>query len=240
MLIPLQGCLKTRAQLKGDASLDRRTEDGAESGASRGVSAAPPLQEVHPQGEYVVEELKDEITHLSGRIEDLERQAKDQERGANQEKEHILQKLETRFAQMEKKQESLQEAFEKLRESALPKDPAELMRDAKSLYGDGKYQEAAEKLAIYLKSPKVKNQEDAIFLRGECFYQLKQYKKAVVEYSHFPEKFTHSPILPDALYKIGLSFEAMGLKEDAKGFYQELVEKFPKSALAKKARKKLK
>jgi len=46
--------------------------------------------------------------------------------------------------------------------------------------------------------------------------------------------------MPEALYKIGMSFESLGMGEDAKGFYQELVEKYPKSPEAKKARKKVK
>ena len=44
----------------------------------------------------------------------------------------------------------------------------------------------------------------------------------------------------DALLKIGQSFEALGMKEDAKGFYQELTDKFPKSPEAAKAKKKVK
>ena len=46
--------------------------------------------------------------------------------------------------------------------------------------------------------------------------------------------------MPEALYKIGVSFEALGSKDDAKGFYQLLVDKFPKSPQAKKVKSKLK
>ena len=46
--------------------------------------------------------------------------------------------------------------------------------------------------------------------------------------------------LPLALYNIGLSFDALGMKSDAQGFYAEVVEKFPRSAEAKKAKAKLK
>ena len=46
--------------------------------------------------------------------------------------------------------------------------------------------------------------------------------------------------MPTALYKIGLSFESLGMKDDAKGFYQELIEKHPKSQEAKKAKAKMK
>jgi len=77
-------------------------------------------------------------------------------------------------------------------------------------------------------------------MRAEAYYQLKQYKKAIVDYSKFPEKFTTSKKMPVALLKIGQSFDALGMRDDAKSFYQELIEKFPKSQEAKKARSKLK
>ena len=51
------GCLKTRAQLKDDS-------DGPE-GASAPVSS--PAQPVQPQGQYVIDEIKAEITRLNGR-----------------------------------------------------------------------------------------------------------------------------------------------------------------------------
>ena len=67
LALSTSGCLKTRAQLK-EESEDKET--------SKGVPAQP-LQEVQPQGQYVVDELKDEMTRMEGRIEDLERAQKD-------------------------------------------------------------------------------------------------------------------------------------------------------------------
>jgi TolA-binding protein len=58
LALSMTGCLKTRAQLREDA------EDGSRPAA--------PIQEVKPQGQYVVDELKSEITRLEGRVEDLE------------------------------------------------------------------------------------------------------------------------------------------------------------------------
>jgi len=203
---------------------------------------APALQEVKPQSQYLVEELKDEITRLTGRIEDLERQQKEFEKESSHEQvKESFHKLEVRVGQLEKGQESIQESLHHAEEVAQShQDPNELLKDAKASFNQGKYQEAADQLAKYQKTPKVKGLDEAAFLRGESFFHLKQYKKAIVEYSKFPEKFSHSVHLPEALYKIGLSFDLMGMKEDAKGFYQEVVEKFPKSTHAKNARKKLK
>ena len=46
--------------------------------------------------------------------------------------------------------------------------------------------------------------------------------------------------MPVALLRIGQSFDALGMKDDARGFYQELAEKFPKSTEARKIRARLK
>src|SRR4051794_1625985 len=64
------GCLKTRAQLRGESSEDREY--------SRPVPAGEP-QPVQPQGQYVIEELKNELTQINGRVEDLEHAQKEAE-----------------------------------------------------------------------------------------------------------------------------------------------------------------
>ncbi len=248
----LQGCLKTRAQLRGESVADHQgdsTGEGGERLTTRVLASEGPPQDVKPHGEYVIEELKDEFTRLQGRIEDLERQEKDFERAPSREQSgDLFRRLEARISQLEKGQQAIQDILHELRESVpqshealvARQETSDLFTESKNLFAEKKYQEAADQLGKYQKLPKAKNLEEAAFLRGESFFRLKQFKKAVVEYSKFPEKYTRSAHCPEALFKIGLSFDAMGMKEDAKGFYQELVEKFPKSILAKSARKRLK
>src|SRR5205085_2051588 len=69
--IALPGCLKTRAQLRGDS--DGGGDSAPASDAPAASGAANPVRDVQPQGGYVVDELKSELTRLNGRIEDLER-----------------------------------------------------------------------------------------------------------------------------------------------------------------------
>jgi len=223
------GCLKTRAQLKDDDDRDA------------GKPMPAQVQDVEPKGQYVIDEMKAEITRLTGRIEDLERNLKQDEKkatGANREE---IKKLETRLIELEQAQAAMLEAIKKLEQSAATQaDPSEHLEKGKAQFKSENYEGAIESLNAYLKSPKAKKVEDATFLRAEAYYKAKQYKKAIVDYSKFPEKFTKSDYMPVALYKIGLSFDALNMHEDAKGFYQELIEKFPKSPEAKKARKKVK
>jgi len=208
------------------------------------VEAAPAVRSKHsqPEGEpqqsvREMDELKAEITRLGGRVEDMERTQKDRCVKAGSVSKDELKKLELRLAQAEQANVSLLETFKKLQESTETKDPNELFKKAKSQFDEQNYEGAAELLGLALKSTKFKSPQDATLLRGECYSRLKQHKKAIVEYSKFSEKFSRSPRAPEALYKIGLSFDALGMKEEAKGFYQELVEKYPKSPEAKKIKK---
>ncbi len=224
----LAGCLKTRTQLK---------EEGGEESA-KPVSA--PIQDVQPQGQYVIDEIKSEITRLTGRIDEIERTLKLGADTATQAQKDDQKKLETRVTELEKAQALLIENFKKTEDTNLNKDPEEFYAKATALLEAGNTEGAVEALTAYLNHPKAKRVQSATFQRAEAYYQLKQYKKAIVDYSKFPEKFPQSKSMPDALYKIGVSFEALGMKEDAKGFFQELVEKFPKNPLSKKVRSKLK
>jgi TolA-binding protein len=192
-----------------------------------------------PAGGYEVDELRSEITRLNGRLEDVERTQREHSvKSSGAGSKDDLKKIEARIIELEQSNASLLELVKKLQENnATVKNPEELFKKAKGHFQREEYEEAAENLGTYLKANKIKSAQDATLMRGDCFYKLKEYKKAVVEYSKFPEKYEHSNRMPEALYKIGQSFDALGMKEDAKGFYQELVEKYPKSPEAKKLKK---
>lgn len=217
----LAGCLKTRAQLRGD-----------------GDSSGGTPVEVQPQGGYVVDELKGEITRLTGRIEDLERKNAEGGVGSAAAAEE-LKKLETRIIELEAAQAAMLEAIQKLKANVPPPNPKELLTQARNQMEAGNHAGAIEALTEYLKVENAPDAQDALFMRGEAYMATQQYKKAIVDFSKFPEKYTRSKKMPAALLNIGLAFEALGMKDDAKGFYTELADKYPKSPEAKKAKAKL-
>lgn len=223
----LTGCLKTRAQLKQDP------EDSKEPVPAQ-------IQDVQPQGQYAIDEIKGEITRLTGRIEDLERKNQQAETTPTGPGKEDFKKIETRINELETAQAAIIEALKKKQSNVALPEASELFDKGKKAFQEKQFNEAIESLSGYLKNPSGKHAEEATFLRAESYYELKEYKKAIVDYSKFPEKFTRSKRMPAALLKIGRSFDALGMKEDAKGFYAELVEKFPKSSEAKKAKSKLK
>ena len=241
VLVHSSGCLQTRAQMRQDAYPGYDQQEEASS-AHRPVPVGAD-EPVEAPGHYALDEIKLAITRLEGRLEDLERAQKDQKSAdsSSQVKEEI-KSLEERLSKIEESQAEILENLKKTHAQAevAQADPSVLFDKAMGFYSKENYQQAADMWSSYLKSPKIKRADEATFFRAESFYKLKQFKKAIVDYSKFPEKYTKSNHMPEALFKIGLSFEALGMREDAKGFYQELVEKYPKSAQAKRARPKAK
>lgn len=185
-----------------------------------------------------MDEVKSEMTRLNGRIEDLERAQKDAT--ASKASDDQTKKLEQRVTELEAAQANMLEAIKKLQDTSPAADPTELFNKGEREFEHENWDAAIEALSGYLKAPKAKGADEAYWMRGESYYHLEKYKLAIADYSEFPEKYTKSKHMAEALYKIGTSFEALGSPDDAKGFYQLLVDKFPKSTYAKKVKSKLK
>ena len=228
----LTGCLKTRPQLREETSVEREP-------AAYNAVAAPPVQEI--PGQYAVDEIKITLTQLEGRIQELEMAHQESKGSASGKKlEARIQQLEQTLAATDQTQTALSAAIKELQDNPALSNADEAFKLAKTQFDGGNYTSAVESFATYLKIPRAKKIEEATFMRATSLFKLKQYKKAIVDFSKFPEKYPKSPNAPEAMYKIGLCFEALDMKEDARGFYQEIVEKYPKSPEAKKAKKKVK
>lgn len=76
-------------------------------------------------------------------------------------------------------------------------------------------------------------------LIGDSYFNEKQYRAAVLEYQKVRETWPRSRYLPDALYKLGLSFLQLGLRDEARAFLQEAA-KYPAQEAGKLAAAKLK
>lgn len=75
---------------------------------------------------------------------------------------------------------------------------------------------------------------------AEEYFSKKDWKKAIVSFQKFRDANPKSKKFADVTYKIGICFQELGLKEEAKTFFDEVIAKFPNSAEAKKAKAHLK
>lgn len=79
-----------------------------------------------------------------------------------------------------------------------------------------------------------------IFERAEGHYANKEYNKAILEFQKYREKYPKGRRYRQATYMIGLSFKQLGMKSEAKSFFSEVVDKFPKTKTASQAKSQLK
>ncbi len=78
------------------------------------------------------------------------------------------------------------------------------------------------------------------FGRGESYFKQKDWQKAISEYQLYREQYPKGKDYSEATYKIGVCFQELNMKSEAKVFYQEAVSKYPRSKAAKKSKFRLK
>jgi TolA-binding protein len=133
----------------------------------------------------------------------------------------------------------------------IPDDKQALYDLGKKLFDDKKLAEAQKAFETFVqRHPKDADLTDnAWFWKGEAHYaqaggikdkkaQQDAYKQAILAY----QKVLALPKAnkaDGALFKIGLSFEALAYFDEAKVFYEEIIAKHPKSPLIKDAKKRL-
>ncbi len=208
---------------------DSKPPTANESPASAG--AVPPLAIKTDPTTLSEDELRAELAKANGRVEELQHEQELKEKTTSED----LKKAQERIAALEKQLKELTPETVSVPEGKAPFDAG------KDSFLAGKYDEAIVFLSQFLSSNEIGKQvEEATYLRGEANFKKLQYNKAILDYSKFPEKFQKSSFHPKALLRIAESFESTGRKDDAKVFYSDLVEKFPRTAEGKIAKKKLK
>ncbi|MGH7830150.1 MAG: tol-pal system protein YbgF [Candidatus Binatia bacterium] len=88
--------------------------------------------------------------------------------------------------------------------------------------------------------PKSDLADNAQYWIGESHYALKEFDQAILEFDSVRRKYPDGDKVPAALLKQGFAFAELGDKVDARLILQELVNRYPKSEEAAKAKQKLK
>lgn len=107
--------------------------------------------------------------------------------------------------------------------------------DALSHYQNGDYQKAIDEFSkLAVQNPDHKLADNSQYWLGECFYTLKNYKRAIVEFGKV-FNFSSQDKWDDAQLKLGLCFMKAGNKEQAKYEFQKLLNHYPDSEYYSKA-----
>ena len=125
--------------------------------------------------------------------------------------------------------------------AALPGGAHErLYEDSLTAYRNGDYETSVKLFAAYLRDfPESSRAANARYWLGESYYSLAQYAQAISEFKRVQSDFPKSPKVPDALLKIAMSFQAIGGFDAARATYAALIQKYPASSSAAKAKKAL-
>ncbi|PIT99950.1 MAG: hypothetical protein COT74_07475 [Bdellovibrionales bacterium CG10_big_fil_rev_8_21_14_0_10_45_34] len=80
-----------------------------------------------------------------------------------------------------------------------------------------------------------KSSSGSLWKESESLFRGKEWKKAITSYQKFRETYPKDELWSEATYKIGVCFQELGMKVEAKAFYQEVKQKASKSRAGKKA-----
>jgi TolA-binding protein len=75
---------------------------------------------------------------------------------------------------------------------------------------------------------------------ADQFYSEKKWEDAILAYEDFRKQNPKGKSYAEATYKIGVCFQNLGMKDDAKAFFKEVVDKYPSAKEAGLAKSKLK
>jgi tol-pal system protein YbgF len=86
--------------------------------------------------------------------------------------------------------------------------------------------------------PKDELAPNAQYWLGETYYAEKRWNDAIVEFQKVLKEYKTSDKVPDALLKIGMSFQAEGDCKNAELFFEEVAQSHRSSSAARLAREK--
>ena len=177
-----------------------------------------------------VEEVRVEMAKLSNVIEE-------EAQGRRKEAEDLKNEVAALAARIQAlEQRAVAEELAQ-KQAALEKPKTANFEMGRKYFDDGKFDEAIEVFRAVVKAqPKSEEGKKAQFLLAESLFSTKDYASAGVAYSEFIKNFSKDALIPSAMFRLATSFREIGKNTEAKLFYQELIEKHPKSPFAKKAK----
>ncbi|MCC7404355.1 MAG: tetratricopeptide repeat protein [Bdellovibrionales bacterium] len=178
------------------------------------------LQQTAARDEVRFQDYDEQLRHMRGRVETLEHSLA----LATEEKDKLIKEKEATKTQTDERLKLYEEALRKL-ESQVGNLSQELEQAKKASAASATSSGSSDK---------------GNFGSAEDAYGKKNWKAAIVGYQKYREANPTGKKYGEATLKIGVCFQELGMNSDARAFFDEVVEKFPKSAEAKEAKTRLK
>lgn len=214
------GCLKTRAELEAEETGQQQQRQTVAQQRTNSKETHEIGREKAPASAYRFEEYDEQLRTLSGRVDSLENNSAqvnaskqgDRESFAK-EKQAIDQKFvayEDALKKMEAQITALNDEVNRLKAPPPPDPPPTPAASG------------ANKIRAFYDS-------------AEEQFTRKKWKEAIVNFQKYRDQAPKGKMYGDSTYKIGVCFQELGMKDEAKAFYEEVSAKFPNSKEAKKA-----
>lgn len=206
------GCLKTRAELD--------EEDSAQSQEHQTVAQQKAAAKPPPPPPDRFEEYDEEMRVLTGRVGNVENSLNQLQTASKADKELSAkdkQSYDREFLAFEEAVKRLEAQIATMSDDiAHLKAPPPAPPAAAPAKGKTPYDESQD------------------------LFNAKKWKEAIVGYQKYRDQNPKGKMYADSTYKIGVCFQELGMKDEAKAFLEEVTTKFPNSKEAKKAAFRLK
>ncbi len=97
----------------------------------------------------------------------------------------------------------------------------------------------AQELEKIRKGPAKKTTTEEAFHKAQQLFKEEKWKSAIIQYEEYRAKNKKGKFYKQSTLQIGLCFQKLGMQKEAKVFFREVVESFPKSTESKTAHKLL-
>jgi tol-pal system protein YbgF len=132
------------------------------------------------------------------------------------------------------------EARRKVEQLKLPSEKGDFFAVAQAQEGKGERAMARALYEDFVKRwPSDPRAADAHFRLGELWFGDRRYREAILEYGKVAQDFPRSDKAPDALLRTGESMLALDLRDDARGLFEEVLNRYPRSTAAQRAKARL-
>ncbi len=160
----------------------------------------------------------------------------------SKELERMIIDLEHRLTGIEERLDIFSKQIVQVMEKVAPNVAKEgsLYQGALDEVNEGEYLKAAAKFVSFISSfPKSSFISNAQYWVGECFFSVKDYKRAIKEFDVVVQKYPRSDKAATALMRQGDSFYELDMLDQAKPFYEKVLKDYSASPEVVKVKVKL-
>lgn len=81
----------------------------------------------------------------------------------------------------------------------------------------------------------IESDKKSVYDEGDEYFGRKEWKKAITSFQKYRETNPKGEHFADATYKMGVAFQELKMNKEAKVFFDDVIERFPKSKSARSA-----